>query len=68
MFVSLKLEGQSGVRTPDFRLCKQAPLTTAPGPDNQNKSHYLNSEQLLLLAVLVRKLYVKEKERNSIDS
>ena len=30
-FVSLKLEGQSGVRTRDLRLSKQAALTTAPG-------------------------------------
>ena len=29
-FVSLKLEGQSGVRTHDLRLSKQAILTTAP--------------------------------------
>ena len=31
-FVSLKLEGQSGVRTRDRRLSKQAASTTAPGP------------------------------------
>ena len=31
IFVSLKLEGQSGVRTSDLRLSKQAALTTAPG-------------------------------------
>ena len=31
-FVSLKLEGQSGVRTHDLLLSKQAALTTAPGP------------------------------------
>ena len=31
-FVSLKLEGQSGVRNRDLRLSKQAALTTAPGP------------------------------------
>ena len=31
-FVSLKLEGQGGVRTRDVRLFKQAALITAPGP------------------------------------
>ena len=31
-FVSLKLEGQSGVRARDLRLSKQAGLTTAPAP------------------------------------
>ena len=31
-FCFLKLEGQSGVRTRDFRLSKQAALTTAPEP------------------------------------
>ena len=31
-FVSLKLEGLSGVRTRDLWLSKQAALTTAPGP------------------------------------
>ena len=31
-YVSLKLEGQSGVQTRDPRLSKQAALTTAPGP------------------------------------
>ena len=31
-FVSLKLEGQSRVRTRDLRHSKQATLTTAPGP------------------------------------
>ena len=30
-FVSLKLEGQSGVRTRDLRLSKQAALTNVPG-------------------------------------
>ena len=30
-FVSLKLEGQSGVWTRDIRLSKQAALTTVPG-------------------------------------
>ena len=30
-FVSLKLEGQSGVRNLHLRLSKQAALTTAPG-------------------------------------
>ena len=29
---SSKLEGQSGVRTRDLRLSKQAALITAPGP------------------------------------
>ena len=32
MFASLTLKGQSGVRTRDIRLSKQAALTTAPGP------------------------------------
>ena len=31
-FVSLKIEGQSGIRTRDLRLSKQAALTTALGP------------------------------------
>ena len=31
-FVSLKLDGQSGIRTRNLRLSKQAVLTTAPGP------------------------------------
>ena len=31
-FDSLKLEGQSGVRTRNLRLSKQAALSTAPGP------------------------------------
>ena len=31
-FVSLKLKDQSGVRTRDLRLLKQAALTTVPGP------------------------------------
>ena len=30
-FVSLKLEGQSGARTGELRLSKQAALTSAPG-------------------------------------
>ena len=30
-FVPLKIECQSGVRARDFRLSKQAALTTAPG-------------------------------------
>ena len=34
-FVSMKLEGQSKVRTRDLRLSKQAALTTAPGPRPQ---------------------------------
>ena len=34
-FVSLKLEGQSGVQTCDLRLSKQAALTTAPEPPRQ---------------------------------
>ena len=36
-FVSLKLECQSGVRTHDLRLSKQAASTTAPGPPTSNK-------------------------------
>ena len=32
ILVSLKLEGQSGVRTRDLRLFKQTALTTAPEP------------------------------------
>ena len=32
IFVSLKLEGQSGVQTRDLRLSKQAALTTHQGP------------------------------------
>ena len=31
-FVSSEHEGQSGVRTRDLRFCKQAALSTAPGP------------------------------------
>ena len=31
----LKFEGQSGVRTRDLRLTKQAALITAPGPDTK---------------------------------
>ena len=43
-FVSLKLEGQSGVRTCDHRLSKQVVLTTAPGPPP-----FLSSRQSAIL-------------------
>ena len=36
-FVSLKLEGQSAVRTRDLRPSKQADFTTAPGPPPRTK-------------------------------
>ena len=45
-FVSLKLEGRSGVRNCDLRFSKQAALTTAPGPppgsvrDHPSKTRY----------------------------
>ena len=39
-FVSLKLEGQSGVRTRDPRLSKQAALDTAPGPSPDKTLRY----------------------------
>ena len=38
-FFSLKLKGQSGVRTHDIWLSKQAALTTAPGPPPRTYVH-----------------------------
>ena len=35
----LKLEGKNGVRTRDFRLSKEAALTTAPGPPPSSMLH-----------------------------
>ena len=37
-FASLKVEGQSGIRTRDLRLSKQAALTTAPWPSPWQRS------------------------------
>ena len=59
-FFSLKLEGQSGVRTRDLRLSKQAALTTAPGPppfycggsDSNQKKNILLLFSLSLLGFL----------------
>ena len=36
-FVSLKLVGESGVRTRDLRLSKQVALTTSPGPPHYQR-------------------------------
>ena len=36
LFVSLKIEGQSGVQTRDLLLSKEATLTTAPAPTSIN--------------------------------
>ena len=54
--ISLKLEGQSGVRTRDLRRSKQAVLATAPGP-----------RVLYLLRWIVLKLHINLSVRRPIS-
>ena len=50
IFFSLKLEGQSKVRTRDLRLSKQAALTTAPGPPHIFFGMFVTNMPLTMLA------------------
>ena len=58
----LKLEGQSGARTRDLRLSKQAALTTAPGYSPYCGSRYQMKYQCKLSTIgLDNRLQMKEK-------
>ena len=53
-FVSLKLEGQSGARTRDLRLSKQAALTTAPG----RSSYKVNEWYIYIIHICITTLMI----------
>ena len=57
-FVSLKFEGQSGVRARAIRLSKQAALITAPGPPPSLSSLQPNNNTTIILTLIVSQWFI----------